>query len=370
MGRNVAGTQNSRSASRSLAALGAALLGLGAGTATAGEGESALKDGKIGYALTERHWAVYETKDAKAECPQGFNDGPREQFKKLFPDDGKQRTLLQTQLKREGEQWHPTTAPEAFPFHEARGKVSFGLNLDGKVDADDFQSPEGEQGIDNQLYRVIGCIANYRAAGTIYHFENEYMRRYDDNRVLLELSGVEDLANDPDVDVVTYRGLDGLLTDATGNSFSPGGTQRVDMRWGKQYIQQFKGKIVDGVLITAPADKLLIPWGVTFDTNGYQVFRGARFKLKLTPDAAEGLLAGYVDVEAFNHHLNTSWSTHHQSYGQLSSPSQYKAMYRLADGYPDPKTRHNTAISTAIAVKLTQVFIRHPAAPIAVSKRD
>jgi hypothetical protein len=33
---------------------------------------------------------------------------------------------------------------------------------------------------------------------------------------------------------------------------------------------------------------------------------------------------------------------------------------RLADGYPDPKTGVNTAISSAVTVKFAQVFARHP----------
>jgi len=350
--------------------LAVATMLFGAGSADAArEGVPALDHGRIGYVLTERHWAVYETEDAKTQCPQGFNDGPREQFKKLFPDDGTKRTVLETQLKREGEQWHPSDAPEAFPFYEVQGNVSYGLNLDGKVGPEDFRSPEGEQGIDNELYRVIGCIANYRSGGTIYHFENEYMRRYNDNRVLLELSGVENLTNDDDVTVTLYRGRDGLLTDATGSDFSPGGTEHIDTRWGKQYVRSFKGRIVEGVLLTQPVDTARIPWGVTFDTNGYQLFRGLQFKLKLTPEDAEGVMAGYVDVKRFTHHLNTSWSTHHQSYGQLSSPSQYRAMHRLADGYPDPNTGKNTAISSAVNVKFTQVFIRRPE-PEMISRRN
>ena len=324
------------------------------------EGDSPVKNRTIAYVLTERYWAVYEGKDTKADCPEGMNDGPREQFKKLFPDDGKQRTVMETQLAREGYQWHPTTAPDGFPFHEEQSKVSYGLNLDGQVGPHDFVSPEGEQGVDNQLYRVIGCIANYRASGTIYHFENEFMRRYDNDRMVIEITGVDSLENDDDVTVTTYRGLDGLLTDATGNNTIPGGTQRIDMRWGKDYIQKLKGKIVNGVLITEPIDRIEIPWGVTFETSGYQVFRGMRLKLKLTPHDADGLMAGYVDVDAFTYHLNTSWSTHHHSYGQLSSPSEYRAMRRLADGYPDPKTGQNTAISAAVIVKFSQVFTQHP----------
>ena len=89
------------------------------------------------------------------------------------------------------------------------------------------------------------------------------------------------------------------------NAFIPGGTERVDLRWGKEYIRKFKGKIVAGVLITEPTDTIEIPWGVTFETSGHQVFRGLRLKLKLTPKDAQGLMAGYVDVDSFTHHLNT-----------------------------------------------------------------
>lgn len=323
------------------------------------EGGTPLKGGKIGYAMTHKYWSVYETEGAKTECPKGFNEGPREQFKRLY-GDGKKRSIVEAQLKREGEQWFPTTEPEAFTFLEAQGKVSYGLNLDGKIGPEDFQSPEGEPGIDNQLYRVIGCIGHYRTMGTINHFENLFMRSFDDARIVIELTGVEDLKNDDDVTVTTYRGSDGLLQDATGEGFIPGGTQRVDLRWGKEYVTKLQGKIVDGVLTTAPVDRIMLPWGVTFNTSGYHVFRGFQLKLKLKPEGAEGLMAGYVDVKNFTHHLNTSWSTHHHSYGQLSSPSQYKAMNRLADGYPDPKTGKNTAISAAVTVKFTQVFVQQP----------
>src|SRR6478609_5315812 len=108
--------------------VGSAILGAGqAGAGALKEGDGLLKDGKIAYVLTDRHWAIVESKDGKAECPQGFNDGPREQFAKLYPGDPKNYTLLETQLKREGEQWHPTTVPERFPFYEAQGKVAYGL---------------------------------------------------------------------------------------------------------------------------------------------------------------------------------------------------------------------------------------------------
>jgi hypothetical protein len=360
-------------AAGTFAAVAALAIGAASATAeTAASDTSFVRDGRIGYVLTHRYWAVYQTPEGKVECARGYNDGPREQFKQLFPDDGVKRTLLDTQLMREARQWFPDTSEEPFAFKDAGGKVSFGMDLDGKVKDTDFTSPDGAKGIDNQLYRAIGCISNYRAPeGTVYHFENEFMRRYDSNRFLIELSGVDSLVNDDDVTVQSYRGRDALLTDATGASFIAGGTQRIDARFGKEIMSTFKGKIVDGVL-TTEGSPLIIPASATFGTSTQHHFKTARFQLKLTPERAEGVIAGYVDVEAFNNHLNTSWSTHHQSYGQLSAPSLYRAMRRLADGYPDPKTGQMTAISSAMSVKMVQVYVDHPAqqtvsAPAAVA---
>src|SRR3954451_14602751 len=61
--------------------------------------------GKIAYALVGLHWATYQSADGKTECPDGYNEGPREQFKRLFPDDGTARTLLETELSREIQGW-------------------------------------------------------------------------------------------------------------------------------------------------------------------------------------------------------------------------------------------------------------------------
>ncbi len=352
------------------AAVAALVIGAGSATAetAANEKPAVIRDGRIGYVLTHRYWAVHQSPEGKVECTKGYNDGPREQFKQLFPEDGTKRTLVDTQLMREARQWFPDTSEEPFTFKDAGGKVSYGMNLDGKVKDTDFTSPEGAKGIDNQLFRAIGCISNYRAPeGTVYHFENEFMRRYNSNRFLIELSGVDSLVNDDDVTVNSYRGLDSLLTDATGQSFIAGGTQRIDARFGKEIMSTFKGKIVDGVLVTE-GSPLIIPASATFGTSTQHHFREARFQLKLTPERAEGVIAGYVDVKAFNNHLNTSWSTHHQSYGQLSAPSLYRAIRRLADGYPDPKTGQMTAISGAMSVKFVQVYVDHPPQQVAAGQ--
>jgi len=93
-----------------------------AGAATAELPEPYQKGGRIGYVLTERHWAIHET-EAKTECPQGMNSrGSRDLFAKQFPEGGDgERTVVDTRLMVEGYQYHTDTAAtdiyDSLPFY-------------------------------------------------------------------------------------------------------------------------------------------------------------------------------------------------------------------------------------------------------------
>jgi hypothetical protein len=311
----------------------ASLLGSALGVATAQAADSPLRGHTIGYVLTTKNVAIWQSPDGKVECPDGLNDGPREQFKTLYPEkSGVHYKFVETQLEREGQIWNPTTEPESkLTFKEAQGTTAIGLNLDGKMGPRDFTSPDGEKGIDNQMYRVLGCV-------------------------LMELTNVDDLTNDDDVDVTLYRGKDPLMVDALGG-FTSGSTQHVDFRWGKSFIYHLHGKIKDGVLTTDPSD-------VTFPESQargvpYLSVRGWRVRLKVKPESAGGLMAGYTDIERYYNSLGQNWSTHHRSYGAEPMASEYRAMLKNADGYPDPTTGQNTAISMAWEIKFAQAFILH-----------
>src|SRR5262249_34966005 len=181
--------------------------------------DTALKDGTIAFALTGLRWATYLKSDTPVECPDGVNEGPREQFKALYPDDGTPRTVVDTQLKREIQYWFPTTAPDSFKFHEAGGPVAIGLNLDGRIGPNDFTGPDGEPGIDNQLYRALGCINSYRDShGTNDELNSLEVIKESYNRLLIEITGVASLENSASVEVTIYRGLDPLQTDAGGKN--------------------------------------------------------------------------------------------------------------------------------------------------------
>ncbi len=326
-----------------------------------------LKDRRIAYALKSLYWSVYQTPDAKEECPDGLNTwGPRETFKALFPQDkGQKWTEEESHLAREIAGWFPGRAPEKFPYREAAGKTAIGLNLDGKVDANDFTSPTGEKGVDNEFFRVMGCQPNLRLPdGNMAFYNSKGIAEKNYNRILIELTDVDDLTNDPDVTVTMYRGLDSLLRDATGKDIIPGGSQRLDVRWGKRFHHVTKGKIENGVLTSVPKD-MTFPWTYVTGTPTLIFMRDMQFRFNLSDTGAEGLMAGNVDVKRFYDHMMMAESTHHQSYGQMSPPGFALSMFKHADGHPDPKTGQMTTISSALSANFTQVFIVHPPEVIA-----
>jgi hypothetical protein len=346
-----------RSRGRALALALAALCACS--TAFADSGATAPSGRTIGYVLTELMWAIYQTQGGKTECPDGINAlGPREQFEVLYPKNRK-RTVVDTQLSFERATWYPDTIADRFPFHEAVGPA-YGLNLDGKVGPNDFTDPNGARGIDNQLYRAIGCLPSFRVDGLEHVFLRMAIKKQRYTRTLIELENVHSLVNDPHVRVTIYRGMDRLLTDATGENVVPGGSQRIDTRWGASFMQQLDGEIVNGVLTTKPVDRMVIPWNDDVPVPGFQIIRDMRMQLKVSSTQAQGLIGGYADVDAFYRFLIQSDSTHHLSNGQVSAPSLYRVLRRLADAHPDPTTGQNTAISSALNAKFTQVYIYHP----------
>ena len=334
---------------------------MGAAAVQASEGESPIKDRRIGYVTTQLHWTVYQTADGKAECPRGTSpNGPREVFKALFPNLG---PVEKTQLAREALKMYPQDAPGQFEYYEPQGTTALGLNLDGKVGPKDFTSPMGEKGIDNAFYRVIGCNSQFRGPeGQLQLFANKQIPGFGFDRILLEVTDVDSLQDDNDVTVTIYRGRDPMLLDATGEKVAPGGTQRIDMKYGQKVIQKFHGHIKDGVLSSDAKDGNW-PWQIYPTVPLMLAFHDMRFQMKLTPQSADGLIAGYVDNESLYKWL-ISWSTHHLSYGQLEAPEFYWQIRKQADAYPD-KDGVNTAISGAITLNMAQVFIEHPAQGVA-----
>ena len=353
---------------------GAGFAACGATAPAFAAGESGISGRSIGYVLTTRTYGIYEAKDAtgnstNAECPKGLYDfGPREQFAANFPQvDGKKWTLAETTIAREAEVWWPKDGPDKFPIQEIQGKISYGINLDGKVKPTDFTSPDGKPGIDNQLYRAVGCIPSYRLGSSQVLFETQYFESRTHNRTIIELTDVDSLENDDDVTITTYRGLDALVRDAKGE-FQIDTTQRIDAIYGQDFIHTFKGKIVNGLLTTTKTGDFVWATQHQHSEAATEWMRDTHFELKLTPEKVEGAIAGYIDIESHYRGVNRRFGSHQISYGKLTSESFYKAMRRLADAYPDPETGANTAISGTLMITGVRARVIHPEKQIAGSR--
>ena len=337
----------------------------------------------LGFVLTEWHHAGQFTSDGRVECPNGFSPGYRDNFRAQYKQtqNAQQETnevLANNALSRRGphgesDKYNPDLVEDPLPFQEGQGSVSPGLDLDGTKDGHStdetcahgkFTSPEGEVGIDNQLYRVLACIAGLRPGGVSDGLTNNEVVTKGLNRWLVEVTDVDDEANDDHVDVMVAHGLDKLARDANGK-FIPGLSQRVDED-ASAYIFHTTGRIMDHVLTTDAIPGLGIGQTGVLE-HGVLPFLYGRLKLKLTPDGATGVLAGYHDVEKF-YRFWAKTTGIHDVIANASPPSVYAALHRLADGYKDPASGKCTAISAVYDMQFVRAFIVHSPAAAEVSE--
>jgi hypothetical protein len=270
--------------------------------------------------------------------------------------------------------FHPTSMKDPLPFRQVQSKIGIGFNLDGDKDGEgtattckhkNFVSPDGEAGIDNQFYRLVGCGHAWRKSGS-YTNVNAHDRRFKAmpfNRILMEITNVDDEKNDDHVDVAFYKGIDPLVFSPVGGA-TPWLSQRIDVRFPR-YMGKTTGKIIDGVLTTAPIDHRIPMYQLT--TAGERFIRGMRVKLKLSETGAKGLLGGYENLWEF-------WRMFQKSFTNdphWSAPAFYETMMQLLDGYKDPGTGQCTAISAAYQIEAVRAFIVQPKAddPIAIEAR-
>ena len=319
----------------------------------------------LSFALTDWKYAFVETPEAK-ECSLGLQAGEVAQFKA-------QKGYLEHRQKFGGTfenrgpngekgNFSPMIVQDVLPWSELVTKRGFGMNLDGTPDGrstaktckhEKFLSDDGEQ-VDHQLARVIGCIQGFRTSGLTGDFYRSEVPNFSFNRHLIEIAGVDDETNDPEVQVSIYKGIDQLVRTAGGDKFVPYTSQRIDQRF-PQFNIRTRGKIVDGVLTIDPVPYARFPIRETANV-GERRIRDLHLRLKLGRDGAEGLLAGYEDVAAWWNIKSKGVTPELDKY---SPAGMYRALHRYADGYPD-STGQCTAISAAYNIKAVPVIVVHP----------
>jgi len=247
---------------------------------------------------------------------------------------------------------------------QVTSRIGDGFNLDGKVKAADFVSPDGEKGIDNNLYRAWGCDAPWRGNGnaTLDLRANDKMQDglY---TMVIRVSGNKDPMNDDNATLEIGYSPDKLVKDARGGI-------SVDYSYRILSTSQYtklKAKIKNGVVETEQVEHLHSPRIAWFyDQTGDANFSKGKIRLNMSPDglSATGLLAGYRDWRE----LYTE-NTFAQDGGQQGirehedHVSLYYALRRNADGMYNPKTGKNDGISSVYRIKLASAYVVDPQDP-------
>jgi len=348
-----------------------------------------------GYVVGDLTFAAYDG-DEKIDCPEGLTLTPVESFNALLPpemsaqavrrDSSGQLPLARVSrglVKENGQasaedraaylRHNQCTNPEEFPTYTGHKILSHrgpavGLDLDGQEDSkdgkpapgtcahDDFNGPNGERGIDNQLWRVMGCAKGLRYNGDFRRNDNSRIRQGAPN-TLIEITGLDDEKNDPEVTVDVYQGADPVPLDASGNVL-PGGSLHV--REEPKYHARLKGRIENGVVLTEPGTITLRRLGLARNPPTDITLTSGRLRLELLPDGGgKGLLAGYYNVEElFTAAVGGIGIAASQVFG-YTCPGMLDQMRKFADGDPDPKSGRCRSISMAWEILAVPAFIIH-----------
>jgi hypothetical protein len=325
-----------------------------------------------GYVVS---WFYPSAYSQEGDCPDGLNWSTEQDFRRILAEQGKSPAEIDAIVATPGAAFafmpnrgridgkpaniylNPASLPD--PGGKVmRGKVSFGFNLDGKVGPEDFTDPQtGEQGVDNQLFRALGCFTPNRATppdrpsheGGDWDTVRDAMPAW-----LVEISGIDDVRNDDDVEVAILQAREPITRSANGGDPEHGMTFTVDP--SPRHQNRVQGRIKDGVLTTGPFDVNMMADPV--NVPEYH-FKQARLRLKFTADGGlNGILGGYHDWKEI-YWGKMAPGIFVETVISLDAGAVYHLLKKQADALPDPKTGENTAISATYGIEAVPAFIIH-----------
>lgn len=330
-----------------------------------------------GYAISLIYTASYSDKD---NCPKGGNGGTTDMKRRILLSRGYTKEqafkiISANDVDEKGERidfrdrgvmdGHPVNVgnfPMSVPdpgIETAQGRFAYGFNLDGQIGANSFEDPEtGEKGVDNQMWRVLGCYANYTVRRPVIPYNESIVWDTAMDSMpawLVSISGA-DLSKDGDVTVTFDRSLNVLMRNAHG-AVLRGSSYTVDRDPRSHSV--FKGHIKDQIVTIEPGDFFM-----QGESQFYAVLRFANthLRFKLNPNGTlSGVIGGYQPWRDYYHYL----AIRGENDGLVDLPGTYYAMKRLADADPDPATGENRAISSAYYVEAAPVFLTTVAGEIA-----
>lgn len=330
----------------------------------------------LGFVVTQWNTAMHETLFMD-ECPEGPNPGNYELWESsVSPETRRNQPLvLFTRLQHANQRGEngedvcisPTSVDDP-PLKTVEGKYSYGIDLDSNTSGEatpktckhsNFIGMNGEAGVDNQMYRLLGCVMAWRTGGHIEKNANAHRLSSGLGMILMEVSDIDDLQNDDAVKVTFYRGIGSFYLNSIGEPL-PYASYQIDHENGvPRYGDVANGQIIDGKLVTKTTDVSLPLFG-NYQYNR-QVIRDMKVHMPLASenDKVSGMVYGYYGVDqlySYVRGLLSSFPNRHK----YSCPGIYVAAHELADGHPDPDTGDCTTLSSAFKFEAVPAFINHP----------
>ncbi len=327
-----------------------------------------VRDGEAGFVVSHIEYALSLAAEDNGACPNGMS--------KSYQNRGDAFLGSPDLTRRRGEQeeqpvslcMNPELGSPDPKFKVVKGdNVSvYGIDLDGQNSPEDFVSMDGEAGVDNQFFRVIGCSPGYQPSGQGNGFVIGMLTG--SWGLVITLSGVDDINNDDEVMVGLHFNNDPIQLSPTRVPLPYASyTTHPDLR----YHAETRGRISNGVLTTGVMD-----FRYPSDLNGMyvqNVLHDAQLHLTFSEDGVlEGYLAGYAPVEELYsanfgfRDATGQFATMRRKIGSsigkggamgYTCEGIYHALYEHADGHPDPETGKNTAISMQYRIEAIPAFV-------------
>jgi hypothetical protein len=381
----------------------AMLCALYGATLAADSTTNAPQNGQIGFVVSHIKYALAKDANETGACPDGMTKGygsagnfsdigaafvskPELQRKEGEVEDQYVRRVF-TQAMGDPNTKNLCLNPELgkpdpnFKTVTAKNVAVDGIDLDGQdshsngkaapntCPHEDFVGINGERGIDNQFFRLVGCSKSWQTTGQSNTYEIEmYTGAWG---ILITLKGAGDLRNAKDVEVGIYANGDPIQLSPTREAL-PNATYAIDQ--DPRFRATTHGRIVNGVLTTDPVDVRFHV--ITNSIHLERPLQDARLRMTVTPDGGlDGILAGYTPVEelydfqyGFRNGTDAKGGPAPLQLRTVSSIGQaavlghtcqgaYYAMKQLADGHRDPKTGQCSSISTQYRIKAIPAFV-------------
>lgn len=386
-----------------IAPLLAALATIGSlpGQTVAETGEAALPavpaNGELGFIIGWMEPARYRVK--KEDCPEGYAGTIYDNY--LLSLAPEQRARL-GQKDKEGEMragaqryaagpgnTNICSHPDKFnrpPQPMMKGTIGAGMNLDGAGDDSssdytcahkNFTSPAGEQGIDNQTWRAMGCTEQERVAGT--EIADGVRAKTVSPTILsgemaqvLLIRGIDSFAKDDNVEVIYANTGDRPLASVAGSLLTNASYNVTDNALHRNVL---KGRILNGVLTTEPQRIQLrkgfgqvVGMDLGAERAGFDIDRG-RLRLTFNRDGSiQGLVGGYEPVQSAIRYLAIGGIASVFFTG-IDCAAAYSALKQMADGGRDPKTGQCTRISNGYEIEGVPAYVNDRSAVRKIARK-